>query len=231
MIDLKSFVLEQKCIPWRVRNRWRVAPSVQTKNDAELDFWTDLFHERGREYWREIYFAAYCFYLGVDADSFAGQRILDVGCGPHGALSLFHAHTKIGVDPLANRYHRAFGVASDDDTLYLSCPSERIPLTDGALDVVISRNALDHVDDFGQTIAEIHRVLKPGGRILFGINFQPQPTVCEPQVLDGGTIEREFRDRFDYEITRRFPTRYVWEHKGEVFQYEHDIVIVHGVNR
>ena len=46
---------------------------------------------------------------------------------------------------------------------YVAGRSERIPLPNGYFDFVSCLNALDHVDSFDRTNAEIERVTKNGG--------------------------------------------------------------------
>ena len=48
---------------------------------------------------------------------------------------------------------------------FLKGEMESIPLPDGAVDVVISNCVINLSTDKGRVLAEIHRVLKPGGRI------------------------------------------------------------------
>jgi SAM-dependent methyltransferase len=55
-----------------------------------------------------------------------------------------------------------------------------LPFRDGTLDLVISQEVLEHVDNPQHWISEIHRVLKPGGRFYcqlpFIIGYHPGPT-------------------------------------------------------
>lgn len=45
-----------------------------------------------------------------------------------------------------------------------------LPLVDASVDVVVSNYCFHHVDDDGKrrALAEIHRILRPGGRLVFG---------------------------------------------------------------
>lgn len=215
--------------------------ALSEKQSAELDFWkqrfadrekygADFFHSRGMK----LAFLVYCHFLGVDERSFEGKVIVDIGCGPLGSLHFFRGKLKIGVEPLANAYHAAFDL-SPHDMVYLSCPAERISLPDGYADVVVSRNALDHVDDFSATIAEICRILKVDGRILIALNLQDRASVCEPQVIDEDMVKKVFKDRFDYAVSKRFPrgyvTRIVDESGAPVLEpitYDHEIIVIDG---
>lgn len=58
--------------------------------------------------------------------------------------------------------------------------AEAIPLPDASVDLVITQEVLEHVADPFKAIAEIHRVLKPGGTLYlqlpFVIGYHPGPT-------------------------------------------------------
>jgi len=46
-------------------------------------------------------------------------------------------------------------------------PAEELPFADGSFDVVVSTLVLCGVDDVGRSLAEVRRVLRPGGRLVF----------------------------------------------------------------
>jgi SAM-dependent methyltransferase len=45
----------------------------------------------------------------------------------------------------------------------------RLPFPDGGFDVVYSMGTIEHFDDAGTALREIHRVLRPGGRAVVGV--------------------------------------------------------------
>jgi ubiquinone/menaquinone biosynthesis C-methylase UbiE len=49
----------------------------------------------------------------------------------------------------------------------IEAPADRLPLDDASADTVVSTLVLCTVDDVPATLAEVARVLKPGGRLLF----------------------------------------------------------------
>jgi len=53
------------------------------------------------------------------------------------------------------------------DIEYRGASGERLPFDDGAFAAVYCCDVLEHVDDVGATIAEIARVLEPGGVFLY----------------------------------------------------------------
>lgn len=60
------------------------------------------------------------------------------------------------------------------------CDASAIPVPDDTFDLVISQETLEHVADPWKVMAEMHRVLKPGGKIYcqlpFVIGYHPGPT-------------------------------------------------------
>lgn len=203
--------------------------NVAKKNISELNWWKKRLSEKGGvAYWRDLYVQLYCHYLEIKKESFQGKIVLDIGCGPHGAISCFDAKLKFAVDPLVHEYHRSFDL-SGQDVIYLSCGSEKIPLLDGSVDVVLSRNAIDHVDNVEETISELHRVLRPGGEIILSINYQEFAHVCEPNVINEKILRGLLDDKFTYEIVKKFPRGHDSEIGGPgQFTYEHEIVLVKG---
>jgi SAM-dependent methyltransferase len=106
-----------------------------------------------------------------------GEVILDYGCGPGNDLTGYALHTGatkiIGFDVSP----RALELARDRLALH-RIPPERveliegsdamvgIPLTDASVDFVQSQGVLHHTSDPEAILAELHRVLRPGGQGL-----------------------------------------------------------------
>jgi 2-polyprenyl-6-hydroxyphenyl methylase / 3-demethylubiquinone-9 3-methyltransferase len=106
--------------------------------------------------------------LGIDP---AGAAVLDVGCGG-GLLAEEFARLGCrvtGVDPSSASLETAQGHARDGglDIAYVQGCGEAMQFDDAAFDVVYCCDVLEHVDDVGKTVAEIARVLKPGGAFLY----------------------------------------------------------------
>ena len=106
--------------------------------------------------------------LGFDPK---GRRILDVGCGG-GLLAEEFAElgcAVTGVDPsresleIARAHARERGL----DIEYQEATGEDLPFRDDEFPAAYCCDVLEHVDDIGRTIAEIARVLKPGGVFLY----------------------------------------------------------------
>ncbi len=99
------------------------------------------------------------------------HAILDVGCGG-GLLAEEFAGLgcKItGVDPSAESVSVARTHAAQQGLQieYRRASGEALPFDEGKFRVVYCCDVLEHVDDVGQTIGEIARVLEPGGVFLY----------------------------------------------------------------
>ncbi len=100
-----------------------------------------------------------------------GQRALDVGTGTgHTAVALARRGARTtGIDPTpamlteAKALAAAQGVA--DLTDFVLGVAEALPFGDGSADIVTCRRAAHHFRDIRTAVAEMARVLRPGGRL------------------------------------------------------------------
>jgi ubiquinone/menaquinone biosynthesis C-methylase UbiE len=93
-----------------------------------------------------------------------GLRLLDVGCGTGSNLAAFSELAEasgIDMSTEALTYCRERGV----ERVALSAV-ERLPFADASFDVVTAMDMLEHTDDDLAALAELRRVLKPGGLLL-----------------------------------------------------------------
>lgn len=99
-------------------------------------------------------------------------RVLDVGCGTGvfaGRIAAAVPRATIcGLDLVDAmlRGGRDRWQALDDQAVPVQGDSERLPFRDGAFDVVTCANSFHHYPHQDRAVAEMYRVLKPGGRLF-----------------------------------------------------------------
>ncbi len=91
-----------------------------------------------------------------------GEVLVDLGCG--GGLMAPHAssYRHIGVDLSAS----ALTVAARHGLLVVRGDAARLPVADGAANVLLAGELLEHVHDLETVVAEVARVLRPGGTVV-----------------------------------------------------------------
>lgn len=105
-----------------------------------------------------------------------GARVLDVGCGDAGLLIAFAERGAecTGIEPHIKSVNRG-SVRADEHGVRLDLRTgnaESLPFAHSSFDLVVLDNVLEHVADRDRTLAEIHRVLKPGG-LLYLVTPKP----------------------------------------------------------
>ena len=111
-------------------------------------------------------------------EMFKDKICVDIGCGAAGK-SLFYASCgakKVyGLEILEKYREEAESLAQElnlsDKFEFVCGDSAALPFEDGFADTIIVNDAMEHVDDPEQTLLEMMRILKKGGRIY--INFPP----------------------------------------------------------
>lgn len=96
-------------------------------------------------------------------------RVLEVGSGAHGLIFFFGAPRGVGVDPLAAHYRPLFPFWQGRAPT-LAAAGESLPFPSGAFDVVLCDNVIDHAERPADIVAELARVLAPGGLLYFTVN-------------------------------------------------------------
>lgn len=105
--------------------------------------------------------------IGRIAEYIYGGHWLDYGCADGGytsALLTAGAATVSGVDVIPDRIEAA-RKAYPDINFYVS-GDERLPFPDNSFDGVFMNEVFEHLADEAQTLREIHRLLKPKGRLI-----------------------------------------------------------------
>jgi ubiquinone/menaquinone biosynthesis C-methylase UbiE len=98
-------------------------------------------------------------------------RVLEVGGGTGANLPFYGNEVEEVVitepeEPMARRLERKLGDSSVPARV-VRAPAEQLPFEDTSFDFVVSTLVLCTVKDPARALAEIHRVLKPEGQLLF----------------------------------------------------------------
>jgi ubiquinone/menaquinone biosynthesis C-methylase UbiE len=98
-----------------------------------------------------------------------GKHVLDLGCGTGSlALRLWERGARVtGIDASEGMLEIAEERARGREGLvFLRASLPELPLSDETFDIVVSSIAFHHFPSAPETLSRIHRVLKPGGRLL-----------------------------------------------------------------
>jgi SAM-dependent methyltransferase len=128
--------------------------------------WTDELEALHAESSRDHFLDVWTRRALLDAIAGAAPRvILDAGCSSGYLLDdLARAYPSaqlIGVDLLAGGLRRAHALVPRAQLLQADVRA--LPLADESVDAVLSANLLEHVPDDAGALAELRRVLRPGG--------------------------------------------------------------------
>lgn len=117
----------------------------------------------------------------------ARGEVLEVGMGS-GLNLAFYDPNKVrlvwGLEPSEGMRRKAHGnlQKSPVEVKWLDLPGEHIPLEDNSVDTVLLTFTLCTIPDWLAALRQMHRVLKPGGKLLFGEHGRsPDIGVCKMQ--------------------------------------------------
>ncbi len=150
--------------------------------EAHAAWWIDGFTDGADlEYEEQI--------LPLAAYELAGAgRVLDIGCGDGQVSRVLAGHgcDVVGVDPTWNcltvAAKRGGGVA------YVRGGAAVLPFADGSFDAAVACLVFEHIDELDEAIAEVSRVLLPGGRFCFFLNH-PVLQMPGSGLIDDHTVD------------------------------------------
>lgn len=149
----------------RVRAFWQANPCGTKFSDAAPG--TQLFFERvaAHRYATEWHIPA-----AADFASTGGQRVLEIGCGLGTDGAQFAragaAYTGVDLTEAAVDLARRNFELQQLPGAFRTADAEHLDFANESFDLVYSHGVLHHTPDTAQSVREIHRVLRPGGRAI-----------------------------------------------------------------
>ena len=109
-------------------------------------------------------------------------RLLDLGAGTGAANDLFDDHRVVALDPSREM------LSVNGETRRLVGVGERLPFEDNVFDAVFSAYVFRNLDSVDQTLREVARILRPGGRLgVVGLG-RPRNGVLAPIHRAGSAV-------------------------------------------
>ena len=143
--------------------------NLQNEGKKSYAMWQ---YERGENtiaFYRERY---------TTEEMFRGKTVLDVGCGAAGKTMYYASQGVekiVGMDIVAHYKDEAEALARElgfaDKFEFVVGDAAQTGFPENIFDTIIMNDAMEHVDRPDLVLAEVRRVLKPGGRLY--VNFPP----------------------------------------------------------
>ncbi len=146
--------------------------------------------------------------LGLAGDV-AGRRVLDVGCGSGPLAAALRAKGAVvtGLDSSPAMIDLARQRLGADADLHVADLGRPLPFGDGAFDDVVVSLVLHYLPDWTAPLAELRRVLRPGGRLLLSVNH--------PRILEASDPGA------DYFSVTQYSDEYTFGDQRAVLTYWH----------
>lgn len=136
--------------------------------------------------------------LGL-AGEVAGRRILDAGCGSGPLSAALGAKGAVvtGFDSSPAMLELARQRLGESADLHLADLSRPLPFADDSFDDVVASLVLHYLEDWSAPLAELRRVLKPGGRLILSVNHPTVSVVTQP--TEDYFAVREYSEDYEFD--------------------------------
>lgn len=137
-----------------------------------------------------------CLRCGASAITMSLVSVLQSEIGELAALHVYELSSR---GPLVNWLGRRAGkltcseyfddVPPGSQANGVQCQDvQRLTYASSSFDVCTSTEVLEHVPDDARAFAELHRVLRPGGRLVFSVPLSPATKTVERAVRNDGVV-------------------------------------------
>jgi ubiquinone/menaquinone biosynthesis C-methylase UbiE len=182
--------------------------NVQTIEE-EFDIWGE-YHQHRHEMRYDLVAAA------ASRACPDGGAVLDLGCGSALVADRMAARpvTYVGAD--YGGHHISYAKAKHDAdakqvaTVFTRCDAERLPFADGAFDVVVFSEVIEHLLRPERAVWEVARVLRTGGVLVMTTNNASEVPLWSPLTHLFAWLEKAFGAYHPRLISRR---PWVWPYK------------------
>jgi 2-polyprenyl-3-methyl-5-hydroxy-6-metoxy-1,4-benzoquinol methylase len=116
----------------------------------------------------------------------ADARVLDLGCGTGPVLDELHRRgvDAFGIDCSEHMLlHARERLGVGDNRALAQADSRLVPCAGGSFDVVVCLGVISYLPSYEMVLAEIHRLLKPGGTALVSFRNVFNPLFSDPFAL------------------------------------------------
>jgi SAM-dependent methyltransferase len=147
-----------------------------------------------------------------------GDRVLDLGCGTGSSLRFIlpplRGGLAVGVDLVAEALVEAAGALGPAGraSMVLADLKRPLPFAAESFDRVFSHNVLEFLPDPQLLLREVHRVLRPGGRLVVGhsdyhtlVFASEDPALTQRLVQAYCDTQQDWMDAIDPTMGRRLP--------------------------
>ncbi|HET9946201.1 MAG TPA: methyltransferase domain-containing protein [Actinomycetes bacterium] len=143
------------------------------------------------------------------AGDVSGRRILDAGCGSGPLAEALREKGAVvsGFDASAAMVDLARQRLGGDADVRVADLGEPLPFSDDEFDVVVASLVLHYLEDWAGPLAEVRRVLKPGGRLIVSVIHPSVYAIVYPEA--------------DYFALTQYSEDYVFAGQTVVLTYWH----------
>lgn len=133
------------------------------------------------------------------AGNVRGKHILDAGCGsgPLSAALRDQGATVAGFDASTKMIELARQRLGPGTELHVADLGGPLPFDDGAFDDVVCSLVLHYLQDWSGALTELHRMLRPGGRLIASVNHPIIHKMIDPEAAYFATAQWSQTHTFD----------------------------------